>query len=297
MMGEKKNLTKESLQDNDYFFNLEQRKSVWPVEARRSMKFGRAARLMMEIAHPQVAIAINDHASFTFDRLERTVLGNVEIIFGSKKTALERARVVNRAHQVKSRNEAGEKYTANDPGLKGFVFDMRILATIIAHENFVAKLTQEQKDAYVSGIKPYGNLMGVSERNSSNTWQDIVDRYSLWLKNGQIKIGEEAKSVANKLIEPLDDFQEVFKHLVGDGILSGLLGTSASNIFNISTANKIHSLVTRGLLPPEMRESYGFEWSDEDEKMFKAFTYSVRLSNACLPNKITHIPEFNGKAL
>lgn len=31
MMGEKKNLTKESLQDNDYFFNLEQRKSVWPI--------------------------------------------------------------------------------------------------------------------------------------------------------------------------------------------------------------------------------------------------------------------------
>src|SRR5690242_19612134 len=99
---------------------------TWLVEREAVLVGGAAAALLMQIAHPAVAAAVEHHSRYRDDaagRARRTFGTMYQITFGDLDTALDLARRLHRRHAV-VRGEVepgGERYRASDLDLVKWV--------------------------------------------------------------------------------------------------------------------------------------------------------------------------------
>lgn len=261
------------------FFDKNERDSIWPIERERTLIFGRAYRLLLEVMHPDVARVINQNATFNFDRLKRTMQGNTEIIFGTRDEAIKRAAIVNNAHQSNG---------ANVSELKLFVFDMRVFGAIKTYETFVNQLSEQQKDKYVDGIKKYGLVLGVPMNktvanylNLSSRIKDSIERY----RNMNIV---DRSSILSKLLQPFYKSDNAAKQLFDSDSLISRAVYSALRPF----ANEMNSIVTKGLMGEEIRELYGLGWNKGEKTVFYIFTDIVKNLTHKTPLKFRYHKEY-----
>src|SRR5438552_1035879 len=90
------------------------------VNRENILLLGGGRALLMQLAHPKVAAAVDEHSDFRSQpirRLRRTIRMTMAIVFGDRETALAAARSVNQAHG----RVRGEGYRALDPDLLRWV--------------------------------------------------------------------------------------------------------------------------------------------------------------------------------
>src|SRR5438067_1046779 len=71
------------------------------VNRENVLLLGGGRALLMQLAHPKVAAGVDEHSDFRshpVQRLRRTVLMTMAIVFGDRETALSAARAVNQTH-------------------------------------------------------------------------------------------------------------------------------------------------------------------------------------------------------
>lgn len=277
-----------------YFFSTEERRDVWPIDRERVLILGRAYRLLLEVSHPKTSKLINENARFTFDRLQRTMLGNTEIIFGTTEQALSRAKIVNFAHKAASKDPSGIQYSANSPELMAFVFRMRIKGALDTFENFVHPLGTEDKDRYVLGIRKYGQVLGVPQREMPISYKDLLSGYLKSIEQEEIKITKDARQIAQKVTSPFKDFQETIEFFVRGSIPNKLVEKIAQEAFGRvkPLANNLNLLVTKGLMSPDLRKMYGFDWPEQEAKLFEKLSAFIRGLVKLSPKRIRLVPEF-----
>src|SRR5437016_13291016 len=71
------------------------------VNRENILLLGGGRALLMQLAHPKVAAAVDEHSDFRSQpirRLRRTIRMTMAIVFGDRETALAAARSLNKAH-------------------------------------------------------------------------------------------------------------------------------------------------------------------------------------------------------
>jgi uncharacterized protein (DUF2236 family) len=244
-------------------------KSLWKVERERAMVFGRASRLLYEMSNSKVAEVVFRNAEFSFSRLDRTIKGNVEIIFGTSDEAIKRAKIINQAHQSNN---------ANVSDLKRFVFMARIVGAVRTYDGVIGKLTNFEKDDYVKGITSYGKLLGVPEVSVPKKYDDVVLEYN---KVRDTTVSESAVGIMRRVISP---FPVNFEMVKFDGILY--------KHFFRPIANYMNTVVTKSILGAEMREFYGLSYDRRDEKIFRMFSGFIKNGLNFIPDKYRFFKEY-----
>jgi uncharacterized protein (DUF2236 family) len=231
--------------------------------------WGRA--ILLQLAHPLVAAAVADYSQFRqhpggyLQRARRTVGAMLALTFGTEEQASAVAARINAIHaQVKGTLRqpagifpAGTPYSARDPELLCWVHATVLDSMILAYQRFVGPLSREEKDRYCAEAARSAPLLGIERSVVPATVRELDCYVRSMLASGQIDVTETAR-------------------VLSQGLLSPSLGPAAP-LF------RIVRLTTMGLLPPVIREGYGFAWDERRERSFNRCTEWLRRTRSILP--------------
>ncbi len=203
--------------------------------------------VLLEMAHPLVAQGINDHSNFRknpYGRLVRTMLAASAVTFGTRKQGAMGAKHVHRCHrEVKGTLDyatgpysAGTPYDAFDPELRLWVFATLVDAPITAYELFVSPLSQAEKVNYYAECKTLGRMLGVPPKTLPADWTAFDTYYQGMLNSDTLTVGRTARELKDALFT-----------VPGGRVIKRL------------------SFISIGLLPPHIRDGFGFEWDAKDQ--------------------------------
>ena len=238
--------------------------------------WGRA--VLLQLAHPLVAAGVSDYSTFRSDgrgytaRARRTIGAMLALTFGDEEEARAIAAQINAIHGRVSGTlrdasgvfPAGTRYSASDPDLLRWVHATLVDSVPLAYERFVGPLTPEEKARYCAEAAMIGPLLGIPGGLLPHSLAEHERYMREKLGSGQIEVTETARRLAHSLLFPQ-------------------LGP-ASGLFSFVR------LTTIGLLPPSIRQGYGFSWDVQDEHALDSFTRRVRRVRQWLPPRLREWP-------
>jgi uncharacterized protein (DUF2236 family) len=239
--------------------------------------WGRA--ILMQFAHPLVAAGVAEHSAFRAERfggwrrLHRTLGAMLALTFGEGPQAQRAADAINAIHErVHGRLAraggafaAGTPYSARDPALLGWVHLTLVDSFLLTYERCVHALSAAERDAYCAEsaeIEPVLRIeAGTLPRTASALRSALAER----MASGEIVVTETARALAR-------------------GVLHPPMSAPAW------PALAVMRLVTVGLLPPALREQYGFAWNARRAAALGVTTAAIRRLLPLAPPVVRHWP-------
>lgn len=239
---------------------------TWQINRESVLLLGGGRALLMQLAHPLVAAGVAEHSRFRerpLERLWQTLDLTLTIVFADACSALRAVRAIERVHAgVRGRLQEdvgsfsrGSPYDAGDPALLFWVHATLLDSALTVYEQFVAPLSAAACRRYYEESKISARLFRIPERFIPRTLAEFRDYMRRMIEGNTLAVGRDGREVAAAILSPP-------------------LPLGLKQAFQLS------NLFTVGLLPPELRERYGFRWSHAQELLLR----SIRgASNALLP--------------
>lgn len=219
------------------------------VNRENILLLGGGRALLMQLAHPKVAAGVDDHSDFRthpIRRLRRTVHMTMAIIFGERQAALAAARAVNHTHA----HVKGDDYRALDPDLLLWVHATLVDSALVTYEAFVQPLTPGERADFYQESKLLGELLGIPRDRFPANVRDFERYVDRMIAAGPIEVSPRAKELGRLVLRP------PLRLLPGPVMIP-------------------FEVVTAGLLPPVLRESYGLAWGSAQQRAFKLAVAAV----------------------
>src|SRR5437588_516705 len=149
--------------------------ATWKIASETVITLGGTRAVLMQIAHPLVAMGVSEHSSYMTDPFARTghtfVLGQL-LTFGSVATARDAARTINRLHthvhgklnDSAGAYSSGTLYRARDPELLLWVHATLIDTILFTYPIFIGPLSLPEQEQYYQESKTLAHLLGLSTR-------------------------------------------------------------------------------------------------------------------------------------
>jgi uncharacterized protein (DUF2236 family) len=252
--------------------------TVWRLE-RESIVFAGGGRAsLLQLAHPPVAYAIEQHSTTREDvvgRFRRTFELVFAIAFGEREHAMAAAR---RVHEIHRRivgtipisvgaYRAGARYHANDVESLRWVYATLVDTVICVTELVRGRLSRERRDAYVRGSHQFARMFGIPEELLPADHPAFVAYVDGMLASGAVVVAPPAREMAAFLLGR------------GPGQRQNNLGRWVER-------------VTAALLPPHLRADFGLAWSAGDAARVRLATGAMRPFYAALPRSIRWLPAY-----
>ncbi|ANJ27000.1 oxygenase MpaB family protein [Agromyces aureus] len=287
-----------------------------PVEAERAdravfrrhgaeavLLLGGAAAILLQLADPRVARGVARHSDFASRPLDR-LMGTLDYVyavgFGDDEVAGAAVRRVNARHAPvrggsarpamsdtaevpehpghsghSEHSERSERsaafdempdaaYSAFDADAQRWVASTLLAVALDIHERVYGPLPAADADAIVRGYAPLGFRL----QGSREGWPDTREQFDAWwnARLGVLHVTEEARRVARTLLSTSDALR-------GLAILLPPV-----------------RLVTAELLPPALRDAYGFRWTPRARRVANAWLTGVAVVWPWLPRIVRHAP-------
>jgi uncharacterized protein (DUF2236 family) len=197
----------------------------------------------------------------------------LSITFGDDDQAIEAAAGINVIHdRVSGRLEAaaggfaaGERYSAHDAELLRWVHATLLDSILHTYELLVGKLTAEERDRYCAEsavIEPLLDIpAGLLPRNAA-----ALDAYIAgMLSSGRLEVNDSSRTLARAVLFP-------------------------PRWRLLWPAFRPMQLVTIGLLPAPIRESYGLAWTTRDEQAMTRWAAALRALRGWTPSVLREWP-------
>jgi uncharacterized protein (DUF2236 family) len=177
-------------------------------------------------------------------RLRRTIRLTMAIVFGDRETALAAARAVNQTHA----RVRGHDYRALDPDLLLWVHATLVDTALVTYETFVSPLRTHEREEFHQEMKLLGELLGIPRERFPATIADFESYVESMA--GEVRVSRAARELAALVVRP-----SLLK-------LPGRVFVP-------------WEMITTGLLPPPLRDQYGFRWGRREERLFRLLTIAV----------------------
>ena len=235
---------------------------------------GRA--LLLQVAHPLVAAGVAAHSHFEAEplqRLLRTLQLTLTIVFGNAAEALGAVRGIERAHaRVHGVLEdacgpfrRGTRYDANDPALLLWVHATLVDSALVAYQRFLGPLSRGECRAFYDESRITARLFGIDESAIPPTLEAFEQYMRRMLRGPQLAVSRDSRAIAASLLSP----------------------PLPPGLRQLATAT---SLFTVGLLPPPIRDRYGYTWGPLRERALDATALALRAGVPWLPAVMRHFP-------
>ena len=248
----------------------------WKVNREWVVLLGGTRAVLMQIAHPLVALGVSNHSSYMtdpFGRAERTFLLGEKLTFGSSRTARQAARTINNLHKHVHGHLStdagafshGTRYDARDPELLLWVHATLVDTLLLSYQVFVEPLTHAEEEQYYQESKAVARLLGLQEEQMPEGIDDLKDYVSKMVHSDHLAPTLQARELAYQtLFPPAHSALRPLMHL------------------NLN--------ITNALLPPRVREIYNLEWSTSQQIAFELSARSARLVVPRMPLKLRELP-------
>lgn len=253
---------------------------TWKINREMIVVAGWGRAILLQLAHPSVAAGVHDHSTFrgslrsSFRRLHATVGAMLALTFGNTEQMITAAAGINVIHdRVRGRVASATQphpttgevqplktntYSAHDPHLQRWVHATLLDSIPLTYELLVRPLSVSDRDQFCAEAAIMEPLLGMPAewlpRNSAQL--DVYMRDML--AGGTIVVTDTSRALARALLYP-------------------------PRWYLVWPAFRAMQVLTIGLLPPPIRDAYGFEWRPRDERSLRRWTRMLKVSRRLLP--------------
>lgn len=249
----------------------------WRIDKEAALFLGGGKAALLQLAHPYVAHAVDQHSATRSDplgRFQRTFDNVFAMVFGDWDTAVRCSR---RVHAIHSRIAGeitedvgafrrGTRYHANEEAALLWVHATLVHGALETYELVLGPLPAPERERYYDESKRFARLFGISDAVLPQTHAAFSDYYRDMLASDVIRVGTPAREIASFLFKsPSRAFVPLF----------GWLRT-----------------MTSGLLPPHLRAQFGLAFTRADRALFAASLASLRRTYPHLPRRLRYVPAY-----
>lgn len=248
----------------------------WKVNREWVVLLGGTRAVLMQIAHPLVALGVSNHSSYMtdpFGRAERTFVLGEYLTFGATRKARKAAQTINNLHKhvhghlpMSAGDFAqGTRYDARDPELLLWVHATLVDTLLLSYKVFVGPLTQAEEEQYYQESKGVAHLLGLPPTQMPVGIDDLKQYVHEMVHSDRLAPTLQARELAYQtLFPPASSALRPLMHL------------------NLN--------ITNALLPQPLREIYSFEWSKGQQRAFELSARSLRLVLPHVPAALRELP-------
>jgi uncharacterized protein (DUF2236 family) len=244
------------------------------INAERLVLLGWSRAILLQLAHPLVAAGVAEHSSFREGRLtaalrlHHTVKAMLSLTFGTDAQRDATLAQINAIHrrvngilpETAGAYPAGTPYSAEDPALLLWVHATLLDSIPLVYERLVQPLSDAERDQYCTEAAPVVRALGVRD-GEPRSWSSMRQYVDAMYASGQIVVSSQARALAAAVLAP-------------------------PLAWAIAPAPHVNRLFTIGMLPPFLREQYGFTWTAADERALERWTQLLRRARRWVPRPI-----------
>jgi uncharacterized protein (DUF2236 family) len=198
----------------------------------------------------------------------------LSLTFGDEPRAYRTAQGINKIHDRvhgvlkvdAGRFPAGTPYSAHDPVLLHWVL-MTLLESIpMVYARLIGPLSEDEQDRYCQESARLGRWLGIPDEMMPQSMDTVRTEVQRVLASGDLHVTDTARDLLRDVLYP--PFQLAYW-----------------------PAARVTRLATIGLLDPRLREQYGLDWTERDERSFVRWTSRLRGLRSIAPDRIRYWPE------
>lgn len=251
----------------------------WLIHREVVLLLGWGRAILMQFAHPLVARAVAEHSAFRAEafggwrRLHRTLGAMLALTFGDDEAAQHAADRINAIHEhtngqlprAEGAFAEGTRYSACDPTLLGWVHATLVDSFLRAYELYVRALSPDERDAYCAESAGIETLLRIPTGSLPRSVAELEAYMTTRLGGGEIRVTDTARALGREILFPPMS-APAWPALV------------------------VLRLATIGLLPPRLREDYGFAWDPRRAAALSASAFLIRHLLPAVPGPLRHWP-------
>lgn len=249
----------------------------WAIGKEGILFLGGGKAALLQLAHPYVAHAVDQHSKTRTDPLGRFVrtFDNVfAMVFGDLEVAVRSAR---RVHAVHTRITGsitehvgafaeGHRYEANDEEALLWVHATLIGTAIQVYDEFVHPLSYEEKDLYWRESRRFARLFGIPDSTLPADWQAFSAYYQHMIASPVLTVGKPALELRRFLFSaPRASHKLLFRWV---------------------------EVMTAGLLDARHRREFGFTWGARQRLVYDASRTLIRAAYPLVPVRLRYVPAY-----
>jgi uncharacterized protein (DUF2236 family) len=249
----------------------------WEVNRESIILLGGGCAALLQLAHPFVAHAVDQHSHTKTDpvgRFARTFNHVFAMVFGDLDHALTAARRVHALHttirgRIRENVGAyarGDRYHANDEHALLWVHATLVASALDVFERVVRRLSAPERERYYEESKLFAYLFGIPDSVLPATWADFARYYEDTIASDTIAVGAPALELRRFLFQP-----------------PTMAHTPVARWYEVFTA---------GLLPPKLREQLGFAYGPLERAVFERSIPLLRAAHHVLPRRLRYFPAY-----
>src|SRR6266849_4254924 len=186
---------------------------TWKISREAAILLGGARAVLMQLAHPLVAMGVSEHSNYMSDPFGRSwntfLLGQM-FTFGSSATALRAARTINRLHKhvhgtlpaQAGTYSGGTPYDARDPELLLWVHATLIDTILLTYPLLVGPLSLAEQEQYYQESKAMARLLGLSSADMPKTLGDLRQYVDEMVHSNRLAATPQARRLAHQVLFP-----------------------------------------------------------------------------------------------
>jgi uncharacterized protein (DUF2236 family) len=249
----------------------------WRVNREAVIMLGGGRAALLQLAHPYVAYAVDQHSKTRHDpigRFKRTFENVFAMVFGDLDSAISCARRVHAIHtRIKGPiREAigpyadGHRYQANTEDALFWVHATLLDTALHVHELLVAPLTLREKEEYYAESRLFAGLFGIPDHAMPARYADFTRYMDTMLASDVISVSQPGREMAGFLFQPP-------RPIHGPGV-------------------GWYKAFTASLLPPRLRAEFGLPWGEREEKLTARTIPMLRLAQRNAPKRLRYFPDY-----
>jgi uncharacterized protein (DUF2236 family) len=247
------------------------------INSERVVVLGWSRAILLQLAHPLIGAGVVEHSSFRGGmiqaavRLHHTVSAMLSLMFGEparRAAAVARIRAIHTTvNGTLARDvggfRAGTPYSAEDPALLLWVHATLIDSTADVYQRIVGPLTPAELDAVCVEAAPLLHELGGTPATTPLTWPALQQYLRSVYDSGVLGVSDAARELGCAVLSP---------RAAGVAV----------------PFSRTQTLLTIGLLPPDIRLAYGFEWCAERQQRFDRAIRRLRRVRRATPPVLAH---------
>jgi uncharacterized protein (DUF2236 family) len=242
---------------------------TWQVSRESAVFLAAGRALLLQLAHPWVAAAIEEHSKTLADpigRFHRTFATVHSMLFGSLDECLAAARRQHQRHMVITgtlREAAGafgkgSFYCANEVEALRWVHATLIESALIAYALVLPPLSEQARDRYYAESSLFAALFGIPASSLPPDWPAFSAYIDAMLASDMLFVTTSARGIAHRL----------------------LAGTTWLPI------PATYRALTAELLPPRLRDAYDLDYRERHRRRVRTLLARLSRIYPLLPNRL-----------
>lgn len=183
----------------------------WKVNRESALFLGAGRAALLQLAHPWVAVALEQHSSLMSDPIARfhgTFRVVFTMIFGTQAQAFSAARWLYNLHtQIQGELPTavagyarGSRYQANYVPALCWVYATLVHSAVKAYDLVLPPLTQVEREAYYAESKVLAGLFGIPSTALPEDWRSFEDYMQQMSASNALGVDARSQTMAHRLL-------------------------------------------------------------------------------------------------